>query len=49
MDTKNLSESARFLRTSIRQISDPMVDSNEGITRSLERVCADIGALAKGV
>lgn len=49
MDAEQLSESVRFLLTSIRQISDRMVDSNEGITRSFERVCADISALAERV
>jgi hypothetical protein len=49
MDTDKLIDSVKFLLKSVRQLSDRFVDSNEGITRNFEKVCADIGVLVKRI
>ena len=49
MDADKLIDSVKFLLKSVRQLSDRFVDSNEGITRNFEKVCADISDLAERV
>jgi len=49
MDSEKLIDSVKFLLNSVRQISDRFVDSNEGITRNFDKVCADIGELVNRV
>lgn len=49
MDAEKLIDSVKFLLKSVRQLSDRFVDSNEGISRNFERVCADISELRERV
>jgi hypothetical protein len=45
MDADKLIDTVKFLLRSVHKLSDSFADSNAGITRNFEKVCADIGEL----